>query len=165
MNGPLRMAASLFWLPVILLSAYLSDPPPARLWPSAVAAAVGAVAWIVVAMRRAEPRWLDPAAILVLAGAGIGFMAAAGGWSAVLGFCYFALFAAGTRLPATAAVAVLIGTAAGVALVQRGEHPTAVAFALLGLAGVLLLGMGRRESQRRAELRELQLVNAARVHE
>jgi signal transduction histidine kinase len=163
-NGPVRLVASLFWLPVILLSAYFSDPPPAHPGPAAVAAVVGGVAWVVVAVRPVRPRWLDPAAIVVLAASGIAFMAA-GGWSSVLGFCFFAVVAAGTRLPATAAVGVLVGTMVGVALVLRAEHPLALGLALLGLAGVLLLGMGRRESLRRAEQQELQLVNAARVQE
>ena len=165
MNGPLRMAGSLVWLPVILLSAYLSDPPPTHPLPSAVAAGLGGVAWVVVAVRPDRPRWLHPTAIVVLAASGVGFMAAAGGWSSVLGFCFFAVVAAGTRLPGTAGVAVLVGTAVGVAFVHRDAQPTAVAITLLGLAGVLLLGMGRRESVRRDEQRELQLVNAARVQE
>ena len=165
MNGPLRMAGSLVWLPVILLSAYLSDPPPTHPLPSAVAAGLGGVAWVVVAVRPDRPRWLHPTAIVVLAASGVGFMAAAGGWSSVLGFCFFAVVAAGTRLPGTAGVAVLVGTAVGVAFVHRDAQPTAVAITLLGLAGVLLLGMGRRESVRREEQRELQLVNAARVQE
>jgi len=164
-NGPLRMAGSLVWLPVILLSAYLSDPPPTHPLPSAVAAGLGGVAWVVVAVRPDRPRWLHPTAIVVLAASGVGFMAAAGGWSSVLGFCFFAVVAAGTRLPGTAGVAVLVGTAVGVAFVHRDAQPTAVAITLLGLAGVLLLGMGRRESVRREEQRELQLVNAARVQE
>ena len=83
----------------------------------------------------------------------------------MLGFCFFAVVAAGTRLPGTAAVGVLIGTAVGVAYTLRESQPTSIAIAVLGLAGVLLLGMGRRESVRRAEERELQLVNAARVQE
>ena len=165
MNGPLRMAGSLVWLPVILLSAYLSDPPPTHPLPSAVAAGLGGVAWVVVAVRPDRPRWLHPTAIVVLAASGVGFMAAAGGWSSVLGFCFFAVVAAGTRLPGTAGVAVLVGTAVGLAFVHRNAQPTAVAITLLGLAGVLLLGMGRRESVRREEQRELQLVNAARVQE
>jgi signal transduction histidine kinase len=164
-NGPLRMAGSLVWLPLILLSAYLSDPPPAHPLPSAVAAGLGGTAWVVVAVRPDRPRWLHPTAIVVLAASGVGFMAAAGGWSSVLGFCFFAVVAAGTRLPGTAGVAVLVGTAVGVAFVHRDAQPTAVAITLLGLAGVLLLGMGRRESVRREEQRELQLVNAARVQE
>jgi len=159
------MAGSLVWLPVILLSAYLSDPPPTHPLPSAVAAGLGGVAWVVVAVRPDRPRWLHPTAIVVLAASGVGFMAAAGGWSSVLGFCFFAVVAAGTRLPGTAGVAVLVGTAVGVAFVHRDAQPTAVAITLLGLAGVLLLGMGRRESVRREEQRELQLVNAARVQE
>jgi signal transduction histidine kinase len=164
-NGPVRVAASLFWLPVILLSTYLSDPPPERTGPAAVAAVLGGLAWVVVAVRPARPRWLDPTAIVVLSASGIVFMAAGGGWSSVLGFCFFAVVAAGTRLPATAAVGVLVGTIVGVALVLRAAHPLALAFALLGLAGVLLLGMGRRESLRRTEQQELRLVNAARLQE
>jgi signal transduction histidine kinase len=165
-NGPVRLAASLVWLPVILLSAYLSEPPPAHQVPAAVAAVLGGLAWVVVAVRPDRPGWLDPTAIVVLAASGIGFLAAGGGWSSVLGFCFLAVVAAGTRLPGTAAVGVLVGTAVGVALVLRdAAHPTAIAIALLGLAGVLLLGMGRRESLRRTEQRELQLVNAARVQE
>ncbi len=165
MNGPLRLASSLVWLPVILLSAYLNEPPPAYPLASAAAAVLGGLAWVVVAVRPARPGWLDPAAIVVLAASGVGFLVAGGGWSSVLGFCFFAVVAAGTRLPGTAAVGVLVGTAVGVAYALRAAHPTAIALALLGLAGVLLLGMGRRESLRRAEQRELQLVNAARVQE
>ena len=165
MNGPVRVVATLFWLPVILLSAYFNNPPPARPWLAAVAAVAGGLAWVVVAVRPGRPRWLDPTAIVVLAASGIAFMAAGGGWSSVLGFCFFAVVAAGTRLPATAAVGVLVGTMVGVALVLRAEHPLGLGLALLGLAGVLLVGMGRRESVRREEQRELQLVNAARVQE
>jgi len=164
-NGPVRVVATLFWLPVILISAYFSDPPPARPWPAAIAAVAGGLAWVVVTVRPGRPRWLDPTAIVVLAASGIAFMAACGGWSSVLGFCFFAMVAAGTRLPATAAVGVLVATMVGVAVVLRAEQPLALGLALLGLAGVLLLGMGRRESVRREEQRELQLVNAARVQE
>ena len=165
MNGPVRVVATLFWLPVILISAYFSDPPPARPWPAAIAAVAGGLAYVVVAVRPGRPRWLDPTAIVVLAASGIAFMAAGGGWSSVLGFCFFAMVAAGTRLPATAAVGVLVATMVGVVVVLRAEHPLALGLALLGLAGVLLVGMGRRESVRREEQRELQLVNAARVQE
>lgn len=165
MNGPLRVAASLFWLPVVLLGAYLSEPPPAHPGPAAVAAVLGGAAWVVVSVRPARPPWLDAAAIVVLAASGVGFMAAAGGWSSVLAFCFFAVIAAGTRLPATAAVGVLVATAVGVAFVQRDAHSAGLLSALLGLAGVLLAGLGRRESLRRAEQRELQLVNAARIQE
>ena len=165
MNGPVRVVATLFWLPVILISAYFSDPPPARPWPAAIAAVAGGLAWVVVTVRPGRPRWLDPTAVVVLAASGVAFMAASGGWSSVLGFCFFAMVAAGTRLPATAAVGVLVATMVGVAVVLRAEHPLALGLALLGLAGVLLLGMGRRESVRREEQRELQLVNAARVQE
>ena len=165
MNGPVRVVATLFWPPVILISAYFSDPPPARPLPAAIAAVAGGLAWGVVTVRPGRPRWLDPTAVVVLAASGVAFMAASGGWSSVLGFCFFAVVAAGTRLPATAAVGVLVATMVGVAVVLRAEHPLALGLALLGLAGVLLLGMGRRESVRREEQRELQLVNAARVQE
>ena len=165
MSGPVRLASSLIWLPVILLSTYLSEPPVAHPWPSAVAAVVGGLAWVVVSVRPAQPGWLDPTAIVVLAVAGVGFMAAAGGWAPPLGFCFFAVVAAGTRLPGTAAVGVLVGTAVGVVAVLRDVHPSGLVLALLGLAGVLLLGMGRRESLRRTEQRELALVAAARVQE
>jgi signal transduction histidine kinase len=164
-NGPVRMASSLVWVPVILLSAYLTEPAPVHPLPAAVAAVVGTMAWVVVAVRPARPGWLDPTAIVLLAASGVGFLAADGSWSSVLGFCFFAVVAAGTRLPGTAAVGVLIGTAVGVAYTLRESQPTSIAIAVLGLAGVLLLGMGRRESVRRAEERELQLVNAARVQE
>jgi len=164
-NGPVRLASSLVWLPVILLSTYLTEPPPAHPWPAAVAAVGGAAMWVIVAVRPPRPPLLDPTAIVVLAASGIAFLAADGTWSSVLAYCFFAVVAAGTRLPGTAAVGLLIVTAAGVAFVLRGSPPTSVGIAVLGLAGVLLLGMGRRESLRRAEQRELQLVNAARVQE
>jgi hypothetical protein len=38
--------------------------------------------------------WLQPTAIVVLAVAGIGFIAAAGSWAAPLGFCFYAVVAA-----------------------------------------------------------------------
>ena len=127
----------------------------------------GGLAWVVVAVRPGRPRWLDPTAIVVLAASGIAFMAAGGGWSSVLGFCFFAVVAAGTRLPAHgggggARRHGLVGVA-----LRATATPSrlAVAITLLGLAGVLLLGMGRRESVRREEQRELQLVNAARLQE
>jgi signal transduction histidine kinase len=133
--------------------------------PAAVAAVVGAAMWVIVAARPPRPRFVDPTAIVVLAASGIAFLAADGTWSSVLAYCFFAVVAAGTRLPGTAAVGLLVATAVGVAFVLRDNHPTSIALALLGLAGVLLLGMGRRESLRRTEQRELQLVNAARVQE
>ena len=123
------------------------------------------MAWVVVAVRPDRPRWLHPTAIVVLAASGVGFMAAAGGWSAVLGFCFFAVVAAGTRLPGDGGGggARRHGCRGGVRAPRRPADR--VAITLLGLAGVLLLGMGRRESVRREEQRELQLVNAARVQE
>jgi signal transduction histidine kinase len=72
---------------------------------------------------------------------------------------------AGVRLPATAAVAITAGTAIGAFAVLRDESPEGVAVLGLLLAAVLLLGMRRREAERRAEQRELALVAAARVHE
>ena len=103
----------------------------------------------------------------MLAAAGIAFMAAGGGWSSVLGFCFFAVVAAGTRLPAHGGGRRCSSAPrSGWRCVLRAEHPARPrCVALLGLAGVLLLGMGRRESVRREEQRELQLVNAARLQE
>jgi signal transduction histidine kinase len=164
MSGPVRLASSLIWLPVILFATYLGSTPVAHPWPSAVAAVVGGAAWVVISVHPAHPRWLHLSAIPVLAVAGIGFIAAVGGWSAPLGFCFYAVVAAGTRLPATAAVAVLVGTAVGVVALLR-DQPSGLTITVLGLAAVLLVGMSRRESQRRDEQRELQLVAAARVQE
>ncbi len=163
-SGPVRLASSLVWLPVILFATYLGSSPVAHPWPSAIAAVVGGAAWVVISVRPVEPGWLHPTAIVVLAVAGIGFIAAVGGWSPPLGFCFYAVVAAGSRLPGTAAVAVLTGTSVGVVAVLR-DHPSGLTFTVLGLAAVLLVGMSRRESQRRTEERELQLVAAARVHE
>lgn len=165
MSGPVRLASSLIWLPVILLATYLGGRPVAHPWPSAIAAAIGAAAWVVISLRPGRPRWLQPTAIALLALAGIAMILADGGWSPPLGFCFYAVVAAGTRLSGTAAVAVLIGTTAGVVAVLRDESPSGMAVTVLGLAAVLLLGMSRRESQRREEQRELQLVAAARVQE
>ena len=78
MSGPVRLASSLIWLPVILLAAYFGDPPVSHVGPSVVAAILGGLAWIVISVRPTEPRWLQPTAIVVLAVAGIGFIAAAG---------------------------------------------------------------------------------------
>ncbi|HEY0816949.1 MAG TPA: histidine kinase [Pseudonocardia sp.] len=164
LSGPVRLASSLVWLPVIVLATYVRSTPLAHPGPSAVAAVVGGVAWVVISLRPARPGWLQPTAIVLLALAGIGFIAAVGGWSAPLGFCFYAVVAAGTRLPGSAAVAVLVGTAVGVVAVLR-DDPTGLTVTVLGLAAVLLLGMSRRESLRRDEQREVQLVAAARVQE
>lgn len=163
MSGPVRLASSLIWLPVILLAAYFGDPPVSHVGPSVVAAILGGLAWIVISVRPTEPRWLQPTAIVVLAVAGIGFIAAAGSWAAPLGFCFYAVVAAGTRLPAPAAVAVLVATTVGVVAVLPGAHPAGLTVTVLGLAAVLLLGMSRRESLRRTEQREKELVATARV--
>ena len=153
------------WLPVILLSAYVSDSAARPTLPAAVAAVAG---WAGVGGRRCAPGPTAVAGPDRHRGAGRGrgrlFMAAGGGWSSRAGLLL--LRGGGGGHPAARArrrSAVLVGTVVGVALVLAPAPARPRSLALLGLAGVLLLGMGRRESVRREEQRELQLVNAARA--
>ena len=160
------MASSLVWLPVILLSAYLSDPPPAHPLPSAVAAVAGRDG---VGRRRGAPGPTAVAAPDRHRRAGRVRCRFHGRGTAAGRRCWGSASSRWWRrapgCPARRRWRCSSARLSGWRSCCRDAQPTAVAITLLGLAGVLLLGMGRRESVRRAEQRELQLVNAARVQE
>ncbi len=162
--GPLRIVGNLIWLPIILVATFVDGVRIEHLAPAIIAAAVASVAWIVTGFQWESPPWLGPTAIVVLAAAGVACLAAVGTWSTPLSFCIYAVVVAGVRLPVPAAVAIAAGAGTGVFLVLRTE-PGGLPVLLLGLVAILLFGMGRRESRRRAEQRELALVAGARVTE
>lgn len=163
-RGPLRIVGNLIWLPIILVATFMDGTRIEHLATAIVAAAVAGLAWTVLGLHLDSPPWVGPAATVVLAAAGAACLAAVGTWSTPLAFCVYAVIVAGVRLPAPAAVAIAAGTGTGVFLVLRTE-PAGLPVLLLGLVAILLFGMGRRESRRRAEQRELTLVAGARVTE
>lgn len=163
--GPVRLISNLLWLPIILVATFWDTPRVEHIGPAVVAAVVASAGWVVTAIRPERPPWLGPLGIVVTAAGGLAFVAAVGGWSTPVAFCVYAVLTAGVRLPATAAVAVTAGTAIGAVAVLRDGSVEGVAVLGLLLAAVLLIGMRRREGERRAEQRELALVAAARVHE
>ncbi len=162
--GPVRVVSNLVWLPIILIGTFWGTPRVEHLGPAVAVAVVASAGWVVTGLRLERPAWLGPAGIVVTAASGIAFVAAVGGWSTPVAFCIYAVLTAGARLPATAAVAIAAGTGICAVLVLR-ESPGSFAVLGLLLVAVLLFGMGRRESARLAEQRELALVAAARVHE
>lgn len=162
--GPLRVVGNLIWLPIILVAVFVDGARIEHLGPAVGTAAVAGAAWTVLALRLDRPAWLPPVAIVVLGAAGVACLASVGSWSPPLAFCVYAVIVAGVRLPAPAAVAVAAGVGLGAFLTLRTE-PGGLPLLLLGLVAVLLFGMGRRESRRRDEQRELALVAGARVTE
>lgn len=162
--GPVRIIANLVWLPIILAGTFWDGAPIHHLGATIATAALASVAWIITGIHLGSPPWIGPAAVLVLAASGVACVAAVGGWSTPLSFCLYAVFVAGIRLPAVAAVSIAAGVGIGVVLVLRTE-PSGLPVLVPALAAILLFGMGRRESRRRAEQRELTLVAGARVAE
>lgn len=160
-----RRVSSLIWLPPVLLATVLERPAPHPLATAALAT-VGAAAWLVVGLRLRGPRWLEPVAITALAAAGVGcFLAAGRPSTAAIAFSCAAVLTAGSRLPATAAVAVLAATAGGTVALSHLAWGTNLALYLVALTAVLLGGLSRREQARRADQRERDLVAAARFQE
>jgi signal transduction histidine kinase len=163
--GPVRRASNLVWLPVILLSTYFSGPPGVDVAVAVAASVVAAAAWIVAGLRLSRPAWLEPVAIVALGPCGIALISAFDGWSTPVAFCFYAVLAAAARLPSVAAVALLVANTVGVVIVLHAVPASALLVIALGMAAVFLLGMGRRETQRRAERRDLELVAEARLRE
>ena len=164
-RGPVRRASNLVWLPVILLSTYFSGPHTVDAPVAVAASVVAAAAWIVAGLRLGRPAWLEPVAIVALGPCGIALIAAFDGWSTPVAFCFYAVLAAAARLPSVAAVALLVANTVGVVVVLHAVPATALLVIVLGMTAVFLLGMGRRETQRRAERRDLELVAEARLRE
>lgn len=162
--GPVRLASNLVWLPVILVTAFISyrDELNAVM---VIGAALASAGWVVLGLHLTEPRWLEPAGIVATGAGGLVVLAAVQAWSSPVAFVVYAVLCAGARLPAPAAIATMLGGAAGFFAVARGIAFTDVVDLALVLLAVMLFGMGRRESRKRAELRELATVADARVHE
>jgi signal transduction histidine kinase len=163
--GPVRLISNLIWLPIILASTFVGGPPVEHPGWAVVTAVVAGAGWVVTGLHLEHPAWIQPAGIVVTGAGGVVFVAAVGGWSTPLAFCIYAVLCAGARLPATASVAVLVGVTMGAVAVLRDESASGLMVLVLGLTAVLLFGMGRRESTKRAEQRDLTLVASARIHE
>lgn len=164
-RGPLRQAAGLAWLPVVLISTFVEASTTVHVAASVVAAAVGAAGWVLIVLRVGRPGWLMPVAIVATAAAGVGFVAATDGWLTPAAYCIVGVLAAGRQFPGPGSVGVLVGVAAGLAFALQLYSPGEQLVVILVLAAFLLVGMGRREGARRAEEHELALVADARAHE
>jgi signal transduction histidine kinase len=165
-RSPLRRTAALVWLPIVLVSTFVApEPAGSHLVAGILIAAAASAGWVALVLRPDGPAWLTPTAIAVTGLGGVGLVALGEGWIASFAFCVVAVLLAGARLPAPAAVGVLVGLAGGLALALRRQSAADVLLVVLVLAAVLLVGMRRREAARLAEERELALAVAAHDHE
>ncbi|HEX4253341.1 MAG TPA: histidine kinase dimerization/phosphoacceptor domain-containing protein, partial [Pseudonocardia sp.] len=166
--GWLRQLLTLIWLPIIIVGTYFGGgPPPAHPVATGVAALVASAGWTVLVLRPSGRRWLSPpVGVLATALGGVGMVAAIGGWSSAVAFCFVAVASAGGRLPRPAAVAVLAGVAAALGmLLERQTGLLGMLVIALLLLMALVAGTGRRESALLAEQRELALAAATRAQE
>lgn len=163
--GPLRAAASLVWLPLVLLGTFGGHPPIQHLPAAITACAVASIGWIALAVRRDGPVWVAVAGVAAVGLGGLGASAAIGTWSTAVSFCFYAALVAAVRLPVWAAAVTLVVLAGGIWAGLDDADPTDIALAVTALAAAGLLGLGRKESRQRAEQRELALAAEARAHE
>lgn len=166
--GPLRTAANLVWLPLVLVGTFLDAPTVAHVPAAIVACAVGAIGWVVLAVWRDGPTWATVACVGAVGVAGIAATVAVGHWSTPMSFCFYAVVVAAVRLPMWSALVTLAVLVVGLCLALAAVDPIdPVELALAGtaLAAGFLLGLGRRESRKRAEQRELAMASAARANE
>ncbi|OLT12185.1 hypothetical protein BJF78_25005 [Pseudonocardia sp. CNS-139] len=162
-QGPVRAAATLVWLPLVLLGTYSGQPGP----PGALGIAAGVLAaagWVLLGVPREAARRWTPAGVLATGLGGVALLATVESPTS-FACCVYAVLVAGVRLPAPVAVGTLVVVSAGVVAARVGAGPAVLAVLVLVLVAVLLLGMGRRESARRAEERELALAADARASE
>jgi signal transduction histidine kinase len=164
-RGPLRRAAALAWLPIVVISTFVEVSTPVHTVAAVAAATAGSIGWVLIVLRPTRPGWLMGAAIVVTAAAGVGFVAATEGWLTPVAYCIIAVLAAGRQFPGPGSVGVLVGVAVGLAFALPLHSPGEQVIVILVLAAFLLVGMGRREGARRAEEHELALVADARAHE
>lgn len=163
--GPVRTAANLVWLPLVVIGTFVGAPAVAHLPGAIVACTVAAVGWIVLAVRRDGPPWETYACVAAVGLGGVAATVAVGSWSTPISFCFYAVLIAAVRLPMWSALATLVVLAGGVYLALPSVDPVEIALASTALAAAFLLGLGRRESRQRAEQRELALASAARANE
>ncbi|MGI5125711.1 sensor histidine kinase [Pseudonocardia sp. CA-107938] len=166
--GPLRTAANLVWLPLVLLGTAVDGPSIAHVPATIAACAVASIGWIVLAVRRDGPPWLTVACVAAVGAAGVAATVAVGHWSTPMSFCLYAVVVAAVRLPTWSALVTLATLTGGLWLALLALDPTEpVELALAGtaLAAGFLLGLGRRQSRERAEQQELTLASAARANE
>jgi signal transduction histidine kinase len=165
-RSPLRRTAALIWLPIVLVSTFLSpEPAGSHLVAAILVAAVASAGWVALVLRPDRPRWVLPVGIAVTGLGGVGLVALSSGWVTSFAFCVVAVLTAGARLPASASVSVLVALAVGLVFALQLDSPADLVPVLLVLAGVLLVGMRRREAARRTEERELALAVEAHDHE
>jgi signal transduction histidine kinase len=162
-RGPLRAAANLAWLALILLGTFASlpGPPPAL---AVVAAVVGGGGWVLLVLAPGGP-WWRPLLGILAAGAGGATLMATTHTATPFTLCVLATLVAGTRLPVAPAAGVTTAIAVTVAAARLSAGVAVTAVLVLLLVAVLLFGMARRESARRAEQRELAGAATARANE
>ncbi|GAA1876605.1 hypothetical protein GCM10009836_67480 [Pseudonocardia ailaonensis] len=162
---PLRSAATLAWLPVILVASFLSQP---RL-PFTVLVIGGAVlaslGWVVLSAKPERPGWLLPAGLVTLSAGGCLMVAQAREWVTPIAFCFVAVVTAGTRLRWTWALALTLATIAALIPAVAPREPSGALLLGLAMVTVLMLGMARRDRFRRAEERELAEASETRATE
>jgi signal transduction histidine kinase len=164
-RGPLRVAGSLVWLPIVLVASFVREPPPAHPLGAVVAATAATTGWALLGwMRENPPWWWTPAGVAATGLGGVALLATTRSPTPFT-FLLYAVLIAAVRLPVTAAAGTLAGTVIGLVAVSLGAAPAVVTVYVLLLVAILLFGMGRRESAHRAEQRELAVVATARAHE
>ncbi|MCW0212916.1 MAG: histidine kinase [Pseudonocardia sp.] len=163
--GPLRRAATVVWLPILLGATILSPPQPAVTALLVAGLVLAALGWIVMGLRLETPVWATDAGLVALAAGGWAGVAAAGDWSTPIAFCFVAVGAAGARIAPRRSVLLFVLTAAALCWPLWDTGLITLAVVPFGLLSVLLLGMSRRDAHHRAEERAVALAAATRASE
>ncbi len=163
--GPVRTAANLVWLPLVLIGTFVGAPTVAHVPAAVVACTVATIGWVVLALRRDGPTWETVACVAAVGAGGVAATVAVGHWSTPISFCFYAVLIAAVRLRLWTAIVTLAVLAGGLYLALPTVDPVELALASTAMAAALLLGLGRRESRQRAEQRDLTLASAARANE
>ncbi|WP_156935226.1 sensor histidine kinase [Pseudonocardia spinosispora] len=166
-GGLSRFLLTVVWLPIIVVSPYVGDAPVAHPWAAAGAAAVASAGWLILVLRPRDRLWLSqPVGVLATAIGGTTMVAAVGGWSVPVAFCFLAVASGGGRLPRAASVAVFLGVASALAILLEPQSGlVGVVLVTLMLVMALVAGIGRRDTALQAEQRELALAAATRAQE
>ncbi len=160
-----RQIAALVWLPVIVGALLLGDARPVRpVWLLVIGLVLASVGWLAVSFRIVRPTWIVPAAVLCLGTGGCLLLLGAGTWTAAAAFPFLGAHMAGVRLPLRSAVGLCVLLAAGmIASLLPYESVWDPVVIAVSVSAVLLLGVVRRDSARRAQEREQSLVADARA--
>lgn len=159
-----RRFNTLFWLPVLIFGLFWSEPRGHGPLPLVVIGlTLATLGWVATSLRVLSPRWVEPAAAVLLAAGGCILLHGEGHWSTASAFPLLAAHLSGIRAPLRRAVVITVLTGVAMTLVLPHDElwqPLIVAFALMA---ALLLGLVRRDAARRAVEREESLVAQARA--